>query len=302
MKYLKKYWELLRDTVDEFIDDNAIKFSASLAYYTVFSLPPMLIVVISLSGIFYGQEAVQGKIYAQISDIAGTSTAKQIEEMIKEVRLKGNTRISTLIGMIVLVIGATGIFTEIQDSINIIWGVKAKPKRGWLKIIMNRIISFSMIISIGFVLLVSLIIHALMLMLSTKLNSYFPMLTLELLQIFNSILTFGVITLLFAIIFKYLPDAKIRWKDVGVGALATAVLFIIGKFAITFYLAHTDFATANGTAGSIVVLLVWIYYSSVILFLGAEFTQVYSHRYGRKIVPTEYAVFVEIKEIEKAKE
>jgi membrane protein len=302
MKYLKYTWELLRDTVQEFINDNAIKFSASLAYYTVFSLPPLLIVVISLSGLFYGKEAVQGKVYAQITDIVGPDTALQIEQMIKDVRLKGNTHLSTLIGMIVLVIGATGVFTEIQDSINIIWGVKAKPKRGWLKIIVNRIISFSMIISIGFVLLVSLIMNALMLMLSTKLTSYFPVLTLDLLHVFNFILTFGIITLLFSIIFKFLPDAYIRWKDVGVGALATAVLFIIGKFAITFYLAQTDFATANGTAGSIVVLLIWIYYSSVILFLGAEFTQVYSHRYGRKIIPTEYAVFVEIKEVEKVKE
>jgi membrane protein len=302
MKYFEKSWELIRDTVNEFIDDNAIKFSASLAYYTVFSLPPMLILVISLSGLFYGTEAVEGKVYTQIADVVGPETAVQIEAMIKDVRLKGNTHLSTIIGIIILVIGATGVFTEIQDSINIIWGVKAKPKRGWLKIIVNRIISFSMIISIGFVLLVSLVINAVMLILSHKLASYFPALTLYLLFIFNYLLTFVVITLLFAIIFKFLPDAKIRWKDVSVGAFATAILFIIGKFAITFYLAHTDFATANGTAGSIIVLLVWIYYSSVILFLGAEFTQVYSHRYGRKITPSDYAVFVEIKEIEKPKE
>jgi membrane protein len=302
MKHLINAWELLRDTLNEFIDDNAIKFSASLAYYTVFSLPPLLIVVISLSGLFYGQEAVQGKVYAEIADIVGSDTARQIEEMIKDVRLKGNNRLSTIIGLIVLVIGATGVFTEIQDSINIIWGVKAKPKRGWVKIIVNRIVSFSMIISMGFLLLVSLILNAMMLLLSNKLVSYLPSLTLDLIHVFNFALTFVVITSLFAIIFKFLPDAKIIWKDVIVGAFATAILFLIGKFAITFYLSNTSFATANGTAGSIVVLLIWIYYSSIILFFGAEFTQVYSHRYGRKITPTEYAVFVEVKEIEKPEE
>jgi membrane protein len=302
MRRIKDSWEILEQTINEFIRDNAIKFSASLAYYTIFSLPPMLIVIISLSGIFYGREAVQGQLFEEINNIVGTHAALQIQDMIKNVQLQGNTYLSTAIGIIILIIGATGVFTEIQDSINIIWGVKAKPKRGWLKIIINRVISFSMIIGIGFILLVSLTIHALMILISNKLVSFFPVLTLELFQYFNYILTFLVIALLFAIIYKFLPDAKVRWKDVGVGAIATAVLFIIGKFFITFYLAHTDFASANGTAGSLIVLLVWIYYSSVILFLGAEFTQVYSHKYGRKITPSDYAVYVEIIEVEKAKE
>lgn len=298
-KYIRTTWDVLKETITEFIEDNAIKFSASLAYYTIFSLPPMLMVIISLSGFFFGKEAVQGKVYYEISNVVGPKIAFQIQEMIKNVRLEDEWGFSSIMGIIVLFIGATGVFTEIQDSINIIWGVKAKPKRGWLKLILNRLLSFSMIISLGFLLVVSLVINTLILLVSEQISVAFPEITLNIVHIFNFTITFAVITLLFAIIYKFLPDAHVRWKDVGVGAVATSLLFVLGKFIITFYISHTNFASANGAAGSIIILLIWIYYSSAILYLGAIFTQVYAQRFGRKIIPSEYAVLVETIEIEK---
>ncbi|HZG23390.1 MAG TPA: YihY/virulence factor BrkB family protein, partial [Chitinophagaceae bacterium] len=254
-------WGLVKDAFNGFLDDKVVKLSGALAYFTVFSIGPMLIVIIFFADLFYGREAVEGTIFGQIKDLVGSSAAAQIQEILRNASLSGKGPVTGIIGVITLLIGATTVFAEIQDTINTIWRLKPKPKKGWLKMLLDRLLSFSIVVSIGFLLLVSLIITGLVEALSNRLLNIFPDVALLLIYIFNLLITFGVVTLLFAIIFKVLPDAKIKWRDVITGAMVTAVLFMIGKFGITFYISSSNVSTAYGTAGSFVILLVWIYYS-----------------------------------------
>lgn len=291
-KKKKTSWlKILGQTFTAFSSDKVFKLSAALAYYTIFSLPPMIIVIISLTGLFYGKEAIEGKVYSHLSDWVGENGGKQIEDVIKNVHLSGKGKIASIIGVITLIIGATGVFTEIQDSINMIWGIRYSSKRaGILNLLINRLLSFLMILSIGLLLVISLLANAIIASFMGKLKIYFPDLSVYMLFAGNYILTFIVITVLFGTIYKVLPDAKIGWKDVTVGALATAILFMIGNFAIGLYLEHSTLASTYGAAGSIIIILVWVYYSSTILYFGAEFTQVYAHHCGTKIIPKQYAV------------
>lgn len=286
-------WSLLKETVKEFIQDNAIKLSASLSYYTIFSLPPLLIIIISLCGVFFGKEAVQGELFGQINGLVGNEAAMQIQEMIKNVKRSDSNVFATTIGVIVLLVGASGVFAEIQSSINYIWGLEAKPKRGLIKFLKNRLMSFSMIGSVGFLLLVSLLVNSLMDILNNRLMAYFPNVVVYLFYILNILIVFGIITLLFSIIFKSLPDGKVVWKDAFIGASFTSVLFMIGKFGIGAYLGSSAIGSTYGAAGSIILILVWVYYSAIILYFGAEFTKVYAHAHGDKIIPKEYAVKIE---------
>lgn len=297
-EYLKKLWKILVATFGGFINDNGLKLSASLAYYTVFSLAPLLILVISLAGLFFAHDAITNNLYPQIAQYVGKSAALQIQEMLKSLAFSGKTGTAVIIGVITLMIGASSIFVEIQDSINIIWRVKAKPKKGWLKLIQNRFLSFSLIISLGFLLLVSLVINFLMDALSKKLLHFLPYVTNLLIKVVNTGITLIAISVLFAIIFKVLPDVKIRWKDVRSGAIFTALLFMLGQYAIGLYLQYTAQSSAYGAAGSIILLLLWIYYTAAILYIGAEFTQVYAEAVGCKIEPAEYAVHVVQTEVE----
>jgi membrane protein len=200
-----------------------------------------------------------------------------------------------------LLVGATTVFAEIQDSINTIWNLKAKPKKNWLKLVVDRVLSFSIVVSLGFLLLVSLVIHGLMEALGHRLHTMFPDIAVIFLYIVNLILTFIVTSLLFAIIFKILPDAKIKWKDVLMGAMVTAVLFMLGKFGISFYIGNSNVNDAYGTAGSLVVILLWVYFSSIILYFGAEFTKAYATVYGSSIHPNQYAVWIQQIEVETGK-
>jgi len=290
--------KLLRDTFRGFSDDNVFKLSGSLAYFTVFSIGPMLIVMIFFADLFYGREAVEGTVYGQIKGFVGAEAAAQIQQIIKSATLSGKSTITAIVGFITLIVGATTVFAEIQDSVNIIWNLKAKPKNGWLKIILNRLISFSVVVGLGFILLVSLIINGLIEGLMDRLQARFPDLTVIIVYIINLLITFIVITGLFTVIFKVLPDAKIKWKDVMVGAMTTAILFMLGKFAITFYIGSTNVGTTYGAAGSFVVLLVWVYYSSLILYFGAEFTKAYAANFGSRIYPSQYAVWIKNVEVE----
>ena len=283
---------LIKKTYISFTDDKGLKLSAALAYYTIFSIAPMLIVLIAVTGIFYGQEAVQGKVFSQLNDFIGNESAAQIQDILKQMQLSGKGTFAIVTGIITLIIGASGVFIEIQDSINLIWRVKAKPKRGWVKMLLNRFISFSLVVSLGFLLIVSLVINGLMIALSSQINKYFPDMTILFVNIFNLVLTFSVISFLFAIIFKILPDVKIRWRDVSVGAMFTALLFMLGKYVIGLYLGQGDLGSAYGAAGSLIIILLWVYYSSVILYFGAEFTQVYAEKIGCRIEPSDYAVYV----------
>jgi len=286
----KKIGYLLKETFSGFINDNAIKLSAALSYYTIFSLAPLLIIIISLSGIFFGDEAVNGRIFGQISGLVGSEAALQIQEIIKNVKLSNSNMYAAVFGLVILLIGASGVFAEIQDSINFIWGIEAKPNRGLIKYIYNRLMSFSMIGSVGFLLLVGLIVNSLVDILSNRLAEIFPKDLLYLFYVINILLVFVIITTLFTIIFKTLPDGKVAFRDCVIGASFTSVLFMIGKFAIGFYLGSYNMASIYGAAGSIIIILVWVYYSAIILYFGAEFTKVYAYTHGKRIIPNRYSI------------
>ena len=294
----KGIWGLLKDTFRGCSDDKIVKLSGALAYFTVFSIGPMLIVIIFFADIFYGRAAIEGTVFSQIKNLVGSAAAAQIQETIKSASLSGKGTITGTFGLITLLIGATTVFSEIQDSINTIWGLKPKPKKGWMKMLFDRVLSFSIVVSLGFLLLVSLVITGLVEALSQHLVKVFPDITVVVIYILNLLITFVVVSLLFAIIFKVLPDAKIKWRDVITGAMVTAVLFMMGKFAITFYIGISNVSSAYGTAGSLVIILLWIYYSSLILYFGAEFTKAYATTYGGLIQPNDYAVWIKQVEIE----
>jgi membrane protein len=288
----KQVWEAIKESFSGFSDHKVPKLSASLAYYTVFSLGPLLIVIIFICSIFLGREAVEGTIYGQIQGFVGADAAKQIQDIIKNASISGKGGLAATIGIITLLIGATSIFGEIQDSINSIWGLKAKPKLGIMKLLMSRLLSFGMIASLGFLLLVSLAATSVVEGIGNRLKALLPDVTVVLFYIINLVLTLAVVSVLFAIIFKVLPDAKIKWKNVWAGAIATGILFMIGKFAISFYIGKSNVGSTYGAAGSLVILLIWIYYSSMILYFGAVFTKVYALKKGVQIEPNQYAVTV----------
>jgi len=294
----KAFWTVLKQTLKGFGSDNVLKLSASLAYYTIFSLGPMMIVILFLADLFWGREAIQGRLYSQIQDLVGSKAAIQIQEVIKNATIDSSNTLTTVVGFITLFIGATTVFAEIQDSINIIWKLRVKPKQGFSKFLLSRLLSFSLVVGLAFLLLVSLLINALMEGFMDRLRQLFPDITLTLFYILNLALTFLIIWFLFAIIFKVLPDARIRWKDVMAGALFTALLFMAGKFLITFYIGRSDVGSAYGTAGSLVVLLLWIYFSSIVLYSGAEFTKCYAIKFGSEIKPNDYAVAIQPLELE----
>jgi membrane protein len=223
--YLKNFWIPLKQAGEGFIKDNVLKLSASLAYYTIFSLGPMLIVIIYFADLFWGRQAIEGRLYAEIKDLVGVQTALQIQAVIKNASIEGNSTLKNVFGFVGLFVGATTVFSEIQDSINAIWKLKAKAEKGWLRMLINRLLSFSLVVSLGFLLLVSLIINALVESLMDRLQQLFPETAVILFYMLNLILTIAIIWLLFAIIFKVLPDAIIHWSDVAIGALFTTLLF-----------------------------------------------------------------------------
>jgi len=290
-------WKILVATFTGFINDNGLKLSASLAYYTVFSIAPLLILIISLVGLFMPADVATGRLYPQIAHYVGAQAAQQIQDVLKNLQLAGKSTTAVTIGVTTLLLGASSIFIEIQDSLNIIWRVKAKPKRGWLKLIQNRFLSFSLIIGVGFLLLVSLIVNIVMSALSTWIERFLHTITTLLIKGINLGITFISISVLFGIIFKFLPDVKIKWKDVRSGAFFTAVLFMLGQYAISLYIQYTATTSAYGAAGSILVILVWIYYTAAILYIGAEYTQVYAEAIGSQIEPADYAVSVQQTEV-----
>ncbi|MEO6667943.1 MAG: YihY/virulence factor BrkB family protein [Ferruginibacter sp.] len=300
-KGFKNIFGLLKETFQGFSNDKIPKLSGSLAYSTIFSLAPLLVVVISLCGIFLGKEAVQGRIYSVLEGFIGKDSASQLQEIIKHASIGNADTIAAIIGGITLLVGSTAVFMEIQDSINTIWGLKAKPKRGFLKMLTNRLLSFSVIVGLGFLLLVSLSVTGIVEAIGSRLEAAFPEIAVVFFYIINVILMLAISTLIFAVIFKVLPDAKIRWKDVFAGALITAILFLVGKFGISFYIAKSKVGSTYGAAGSLVILLVWVYYSSIILYLGAEFTKVYAIKYGSAIHPNDYAVTTKMVEVEMGK-
>lgn len=282
-------WQSLKEAFGGFNDDKVTKLAASLAYYTGFALAPLFILIMSISSLFLGQEAVQGTMDNEIREFVGSEAARQIQDMIRSSALTGRSTMATIIGAITLVIGATSVFAELQDSMNSIWGLKARPKVGLMKTIQTRVLSFGVIASLGFILLVSLAATTVVESLSDRLRTLLPDVTVVLFYIINLVLTLAVATILFGIIFKVLPDAKINWKDILPGAFATSLLFLLGKFGISLYIGKSDLGSTYGAAGSLAVIFVWIYYSSIILYFGAEFTKALALNRGAKIVPNKYA-------------
>ena len=282
----------LKEAGSGFLSDKVLKLSASLAYYMVFSMGPLLLIIITMCSIFFGREAVEGKIYQQLEGFVGHDTALSLQEIIKHAAISGKNTIATVISIIVLIVGATSVFGEMQDSINMIWGIKPKPKTGWIAYLKNRFLSFSIILSLGFLLLVSLGVSALLEGFKSHLQASFPQISVIFIYGINLALTIAVTWFIFAAIFKILPDAEVKWKDVTLGAGVTTLLFLLGKFGISFYIAKTNVGTTYGTAGSLVVILLWVYYSAVILYFGAEFTKAYAVKFGDSIAPAGYAVTV----------
>jgi membrane protein len=288
----KEAFSLLKTTLFEWLDDQAPTLGAALAYYTVFSLAPLLIITIGIAGLFFGAEAAQGQIFDQLRGLLGEASGKAMQEIVQSASAEPKTGVvATVIGFVTLLFGASGVFGQLQASLNIIWGVQPKPDRGILGIIRDRTLSFGFILVVGFLLLVSLLLTAAIAFVGKQFGTMVPGME-ALIQLLNSVLSLAVITLLFAMMFKILPDAKIAWRDVWIGAFITALLFTIGKFALGFYLGRSGVASSYGAAGSLIVLLLWVYYSSQIVFFGAEFAQVYANRFGSRVTPSSNAIAV----------
>jgi membrane protein len=289
---IKLAWRILKRTGENFSEDNCMKLAASLSYYTIFSIAPLLIIIISLVGSIFGRDAVQGTVYTELRGFVGSEAALQIQEIIANLQNSHNTTIGTIIGIIILVIGATGLFTEIQSSINFIWSVKAKPRKSWLKYLINRGLSFILVLTLGFLLVITLIASTLLDVLDDKLIRFFPDATVYLLNTLNLVLLLVTITSLFMVIYKVLPDAIISWRDALVGSVFTALLFSAGRYLIGLYLGKSGLGVTYGAAASIIIILTWVYYSSVILYFGAEFTRAFALESGHGIKPKTTAVFI----------
>lgn len=286
---LKEIIGLFKQTFAEWQEDKASRLAAALAYYTAFSIAPLLIIVIAIAGLVFGQDAAQGEIVGQLQGLVGREGAEAIQTMIENSRKPSEGIIATLIGFAFLIFGATGVFTQLQDALNTIWEVAPKPGGGVTRVVKERFPSFAMVLGIGFLLLVSLILSAGLAALSNYLGHLIPSLQL-LWPVVNFVFSFCLITVLFAMIYRVLPDAEIAWGDVWIGAAITSFLFTIGKSLIGLYLGNSSIGSTYGAAGSFVVLLLWVNFSAQILFFGAEFTQVYANKYGSRIVPTKNAV------------
>jgi membrane protein len=294
-----------------FSEDRVTKLSAALAYYTIFSLTPLLIIILAAASIFFSDKLNPNtELFSQISAMVGQDAAKQIQGFVANANLTGKSTIGLIIGVVTLIVGATAIFIEIQDSINLIWKVKAVPKKGWKKMLTNRLLSFSLIVSMGFLLLVSLVINSIVVALGSKIGTLVTNSDIGevlpvadntatlLIYILNNAITLAAVTAIFTIIFKVLPDVDLKWKSAIIGALFTALLFSLGKYAIGIYIEKGNPGSAFGAASSIIVILLWIYYTSIILYFGAEFTQAYAEKYDGGIRPSKYAVHTKITIVE----
>jgi membrane protein len=270
---------LLKETYYEFTDDKAFKMSAALSYYAAFSIGPMLIIVISIAGFIFGGDAVRGQIYNQMDSLMGKDGALLIQTIIKGASDTSTGIFATILSIVLLVLGSMGVFIELQESLNIIWGVEQRPGRGIKGFLKNRLSSFSLVIATSFVLMISLVINSFMSFINNYFGEAFSAL-IPLADVMNNVSSFVVIAILFALIFKYLPDVIIRWKYVRIGAVITAALFTLGKYLIGLYIGNSSYASTFGAASSLVAFFVWIYYSGIILFFGAEFTQVYRKKFG----------------------
>jgi membrane protein len=289
---VKEAFALLKKAAGDWFDDQAPTLGAALAFYTVFSLAPLLIITVSIAGLVFGREAAQGQIFDQLRSLVGEASAGAMQDVVQNANSTPATGlVATLIGFVTLIVGASGVFGQMQTSLNFIWGVQSKPGRGILGLLQDRVLSFGFILVVGFLLLISLLLTTAIAFIAEWFGGIVPGIEM-LIQASNAILSLAVITLLFAMIFKFLPDAKIAWRDVWIGALITAALFTVGKEVLGLYLGKSGVGSSYGAAGSLIVLLLWVYYSAQIVFFGAEFTKVYANRFGSHVIPADNAIAV----------
>lgn len=298
VKYtFKDVLDISKHSVSEFMENNSFRLAAALSYNTIFALPPLLLIIITAAGTFLHDVDWSGKLAIQIQGMIGKDGAEDVQKMITNISRHDAKGIMGAVGIATLIFTATTFFITLQDALNTIWNIKAKPKNSILKVVRDRFLSFGLIVSISLLMLISFIISAALTAMMDILKQIFPDIAVIFMQLIDFAFSTAFITCLFALTFKYLPDAIIRWKDVWVGSFLTAFLFVIGKYLIGFYLGNSDVASAYGAAGSIIIILVWIYYSSLIIFFGAEFTQEYANRFGEKVRPKLHAVAVEVREL-----
>lgn len=283
----KKIWSFLKETFKEFGEDKVLRLSAALAYYAMFSIGPLLIIIVGVAGLFFGNESVRGQIEQQLRGMLGEKGASTLSSMMSAQK-HSSSLIATIVGIVALLFGAGGVFGQLQDSLNTIWEVKPKPNAGLWALIRTRFLSLTMVLGTGFLLLVSMVLTTFLTAVTGSLGNILP-LSETLAHILNFVVSFGVITLLFAMIFKYLPDVKVPLRKVWVGAIVTGLLFTLGKYLLALYLGRASTTSSFGAAGSVIIIMMWVYYASVILLTGAEFTQVYARRTGARLVPDKYA-------------
>jgi membrane protein len=284
------WWSLLKSTWAEWSEDRALRFSAALAYYAVFSLAPLLIIAVSLAGFFFGEKAARGEILQQLSNLVGPSAAVEIQSLIVASANKPKSTLAAVIGIVTLLIGASGVFAQLKDALNTIWGVRIQPGAALRQFLRDYLLSLGMILAVGFLLIISLLITTTVKLLRQSVIGFESISGLA--TPVTELFSFALMTLLFAVIYKVLPDVKLRWKDVRVGAFVTGLLFAIGKYLIALYLASSGISSSFGAAGALILVLTWIYYSTVIFFFGAEFTKVYSRECGASVTPARHAAFV----------
>jgi membrane protein len=288
---LGEAWSVVKATATDWIDDDAPRLAAALAYYALLSLAPLIVLSLAIAGLAFDEEAARGGIASELGGLVGESGAAAIESIVANAKAPAAGIVSSILGVLVLLFGASGVFGELESALNTIWEVKPRPGRGLKGLLRDRLFSFAMVMGVAFLLLVSLVVSAVLSALGRFLSSALP--GGEVLwQALNFCLSLAVVTALFALIFKLVPAAKIAWHDVWIGALVTALLFTLGKFLIGLYLGKSGISSAYGAAGSLVLLVVWVYYSASILLFGAEFTQVFAKRFGSRIEPDEGAVEV----------
>ncbi len=287
---VRDFPSVLMESARAWMEDNALRLSASLAFYAVFSLAPLLVIAVSIGAVMFSEQTVRDQIGAQLEALAGPRAADAVEALLVTTAMQKRTgTFATIAGIVVMLFGASGVFGELKDALNTIWGVVVKPGRTWLRLIRDRFLSFSMVLSVGFLLLVSLLLNAIMTALSKYMNWLLP-LPASVWQMLDFVGSFGVITVLFAMIFKILPNVRIGWHDVWIGSAVTSLLFVLGKFLIGFYLGASSITSAYGAAASVIIVLLWVYYSACILFFGAEFTKAYACKFGSGIIPNRRAM------------
>lgn len=289
MKKLRFFWETLKETFTEWNNSPAGKDSASLAYYAIFSIPGLLIIIIWIAGYFFGQDAIQGQISDEIGGLMGENVSKSIEEMIAGALIDKENIFMKIVGVFSLVFGATTIFFQLQKSLNYMWDVEPAPRKAIVKFLLDRANSLGMILVIGFLLMITTVLSSLISFFNNIIAMHFGLETYYLMEVVNFSISFLIVTLVFAFMFKVLPDVEISWKSVWIGAFLTAVLFTIGKFLLSFYFSEFKPESAFGQAGTIILIMMWINYSCMLIFFGAEFTKVYSNKKGYKIIPSKHA-------------